>query len=126
MNILFLGDIVGVSGCKAVKKHLPKKIKESKIDFVIANGENAANEGVGITEEITNNLFNCGVNVITTGNHVWDQKEIINYIEGEERLLRPINLPQISPGKGFGVYNSKNGLRIGVLNLMGNIFMKKM
>ena len=125
MNILFLGDIVGASGCEAVKKHLPKKIKESKIDFVIANGENAANEGVGITEEITNNLFDCGVDVITTGNHVWDQKETVKHIEREERLLRPMNLPQLSPGKGFGVYNSKNGLRIGVLNLMGNIFMKK-
>ena len=125
MNILFLGDIVGASGCEAVKKHLLKKIKESKIDFVIANGENAANEGVGITEEITNNLFDCGVDVITTGNHVWDQKETVKHIEKEERLLRPMNLPQLSPGKGFGVYNSKNGLRIGVLNLMGNIFMKK-
>ena len=125
MNILFLGDIVGVSGCEAVKKHLPKKIKESKIDFVIANGENAANEGVGITEEITNNLFDCGVDVITTGNHVWDQKETVKHIEKEEKLLRPMNLLELSPGKGFGVYNSKNGLRIGVLNLMGNIFMKK-
>jgi len=125
MNILFLGDIVGVSGCEAVKKNLQKKIKESKIDFVIANGENAANEGVGITEKITNNLFECGVNVITTGNHVWDQKETIKHIEKEERLLRPINLPKLSPGKGFGVYNLNNGLKIGVLNLMGNIFMKK-
>ena len=98
MNILFLGDIVGISGCEAVKKHLPKKIKESKIDFVIANGENAANEGVGITEEITNNLFDCGVDVITTGNHVWDQNETVKYIEKEERLLRPMNLPQLSPG----------------------------
>ena len=125
MNILFLGDIVGVSGCEAVKKHLPKKIKESKIDFVIVNGENAANEGVGITEEISNNLFDWGVDVITTGNHVWDQKETVKHIEKEEKLLRPMNLPELSPGKGFGVYNSKNGLRIGVLNLMGNIFMKK-
>ena len=96
-----------------------------KIEIVLANGEYAADEGLGITEEITNNLFNCGVDVITTGNHVWDQKEIISHIEGEERLLRPMNLAQLSPGKGFGVYKSKNGLRIGVLNLMGNIFMKK-
>ncbi len=125
MNILFLGDIVGNSGCDAIKKHLPNKIKEFKIDFVIANGENAATEGVGITEKITNNLFNYGVDVITTGNHVWDQKEIIKHIEKEERLLRPLNLPEVSPGKGFCVYNLKNGLRIGVLNLMGNIFMKK-
>ena len=125
MNILFLGDIVGTSGCEAIKKYLLNKIKELKIDFVIANGENAADEGVGITEVISNNLFNCGIDVITTGNHVWDQKETIQHIEREKRLLRPINLPELSPGKGFGIYNSKNGLKIGVLNLMGNIFMKK-
>ena len=125
MKILFLGDIVGTSGCEAVKKNLQKKIEEFKIDFVIANGENAADEGVGITEKIANDLFDCGVNVITTGNHVWDQKETVKHIEKEERLLRPINLPQLSPGKGFGIYNSKKNIRIGVLNLMGNIFMKK-
>ena len=125
MKILFLGDIVGESGCNAVKKYLPEKIKQNKIDFVIVNGENAAKEGVGITEEITNNLFDCGVNVITTGNHVWDQKETNKHIEKENRLLRPENLIQVSPGKGFGIYKTKNGLKVGVLNLMGNIFMKK-
>ena len=125
MNILFLGDIVGSSGYEAVKKYLPKKIEEKKIDFVIVNGENAAKEGVGITEEVTNNLFASGVNVITSGNHVWDQKEIIGHIDRENRLLRPKNMIEPSPGKGFGIYNSKNGLKVGVLNLMGNIFMKK-
>ena len=101
MKILFLGDIVGESGCNAVKKYLPEKIKQNKIDFVIVNGENAAKEGVGITEEITNNLFDCGVNVITTGNHVWDQKETSKHIEKENRLLRPENLIQVSPRKRF-------------------------
>ena len=125
MNILFLGDIVGSSGCEAVKKYLPKKIEEKKIDFVIVNGENAAKEGVGITEEVTNNLFASGVNVITSGNHVWDQKETLEHIDRENRLLRPKNMIEPSPGKGFGIYNSKNGLKVGVLNLMGNIFMKK-
>ena len=125
MKILFLGDIVGESGCLAVKKYLPEKILENKIDFVIVNGENAAKEGIGITEEITNNLFDIGIDVITTGNHVWDQKETATHIEKENRLLRPINMIQPSPGKGFGIYNSKNGFKIGVLNLMGNIFMKK-
>jgi len=125
MKILFLGDIVGEPGCLAIKKYLSNKIKENKIDFVVVNGENAANEGVGITERISNNLFNCGVDVITTGNHVWDQKETLNYIEKENRLLRPLNMINPSPGKGFGIYNSKNGFKIGVLNLMGNIFMKK-
>ena len=125
MNILFLGDIVGSSGCEAVKKYLPKKIEEKKIDFIIVNGENAAKEGVGITEEVANNLFASGVNVITSGNHVWDQKETFKHIERENRLLRPKNMIEPSPGKGFGIYNSKNGLKVGVLNLMGNIFMKK-
>ena len=125
MKILFLGDIVAKSGCEALKKFLPKKIQENKINFVIVNGENAANNGLGITEEITNSLFNCGVNVITTGNHVWDQKETVEFIERESRLLRPENLVQTSPGKGFGIYEAKNGLKVGVLNLMGNIFMKK-
>ena len=125
MKILFLGDIVGDSGLEAVKKFLPIKIKEKKIDFVIANGENAAKEGVGITEEITNNLFSWGVDVITTGNHVWDQKETVKHIEKEKRLLRPENMIQPSPGKGFGIYTIKNDLKIGVLNLMGNVFIKK-
>ena len=125
MKILFLGDIVGDSGCDAVKKHLPNKIKEKQIDFVIANGENAAKQGVGITEEVTKNLFKSGVDVITTGNHVWDQKETINFIEKESRLLRPENLLNNSPGRGFGIYKSKNGYKVGVLNLMGNVFIKK-
>ena len=125
MKILFLGDIVGESGCFAVKKYLPEQIKKNKIDFVIVNGENAAKEGVGITEEITNNLFDCGVNVITTGNHVWDQKEIMSFIDKENRLLRPHNLFEPSPGKGFEIYEASNNLKIGVLNLMGNVFMKK-
>ena len=125
MRILFLGDIVGKSGCKAVCNHLPNQIKKKNIDFVIVNGENAANEGVGITEEITNNLFKVGVDVITTGNHVWDQKETINHITKENKLLRPENLIKESPGKGFQIYLTNKGLKVGVLNLMGNVFMKK-
>ena len=125
MKILFLGDIVGKSGRELVLDNLRDKIKLKNIDFVIANGENAAEEGVGITEKISNELFDCGVDVITTGNHVWDQKETVNHIERENRLLRPKNLIKNSPGKGFGVFNSRNGSKIGVLNLMGNVFMKK-
>ena len=81
MKILFLGDIVGPSGCKVVKKFLPDIIKNKSIDFVVANGENAADNGVGITEKISNELFQCGINVLTTGNHVWDQKETVEHIE---------------------------------------------
>ena len=125
MRILFLGDVVGSSGCLAVTKNLPGLIKKKKIDFVIVNGENAADQGVGITEKISNDLFNSGVDVITTGNHVWDQKEALSYIDKENRLLRPENLIQPSPGKGFEIFKTKNNFKIGVLNLMGNIFMKK-
>jgi Uncharacterized protein conserved in bacteria len=109
----------------AVIEKLRKIIEDREINFVIANGENAADQGVGITEKISNELFKSGVDVITTGNHVWDQKETANHIEREIRLLRPENLSSNSPGKGFGIYNTKNGFKIGVLNLMGNIFMKK-
>jgi len=125
MKILFLGDIVGKSGCSAVTKNLPDQIKNKKIDFTIVNGENAADQGVGITEKISNELFKSGVNVITTGNHVWHQKETVAHINRENRLLRPLNLIEPSPGRGFDIFSSKNGFKIGVLNLMGNIFMKK-
>jgi len=125
MRILFLGDVVGKSGCLAVTKNLPEQIKKKKIDFVIVNGENAADQGVGITEKITKDLISSGVDVITTGNHVWDQKETINFIDKENRLLRPENLIQSSPGKGFQIFESKNNFKVGVLNLMGNVFMKK-
>ena len=125
MKILFLGDIVGNSGCEAVKKNLPSIIKKNSIDFVIVNGENAAKEGIGITENNTVELLNSGVDVITTGNHVWDQKETFDFISKEKRLLRPLNLSNDAPGRGFDIYNSKKGFKVGVLNLMGNIFMKK-
>ncbi len=125
MRIFFLGDIVGRSGRLAIVKNLRHILEKKKINFVIVNGENAADQGVGITEEISNDLFNSGVDVITTGNHVWDQKETANHIEREVRLLRPENISDNSPGKGFGIYESKNGFKVGVLNLMGNVFMKK-
>ena len=125
MNILFLGDIVGNSGCSAIKKHLPLIIKSKKINFVVANGENAAKEGVGITENITHELLSCGIDVITTGNHVWDQKETFEFIKNQKRLLRPLNLSSDAPGHGFGVFDSIGGYKVGVLNLMGNVFMKK-
>ena len=125
MKILFLGDVAGPSGCKLVKSHLPQIKKENKIDFVIANGENASEAGVGITEKIAEDLFNSGVNVITSGNHIWDQKETIEHITREKRLLRPENFFEGTPGKGFEIYKTSSGEKIAVLNLMGNIFMKK-
>ncbi len=125
MRILFLGDVVGVSGCSKITNNLLELIKINKIDFVIINAENAAQTGVGLTKEICEDFFNCGVNVITTGNHVWDQKEIMNFIDKEKRLLRPKNLFEPSPGKVFDIYITAQNLKIGVLNLMGNVFMKK-
>ena len=125
MNILFLGDIVGNSGCNAIKTFLPNIIKSNKIDFVVANGENAAKEGVGITENIVNELISCGIDVITTGNHVWDKKETFEFIKNQKRLLRPLNLSNDAPGEGFRIFHSSSGHKVGVLNLMGNVFMKK-
>ena len=125
MKILFLGDVVGISGRSMILNNLLSKIKNEKIDFVVVNGENAANSGVGLTEEICKDFFNCGVDVITTGNHIWGQKETVSHIEKENRLLRPLNLFAASPGKGFGIFTTKKQQKVGVLNLMGNVFMKK-
>ena len=125
MKILFLGDVLGPSGCKSVQRYLPQIKKKNKIDFVIANGENAADSGVGITEKITEDLYNVGVDVITSGNHIWDQKETIEHIAREKRLLRPENFIEGTPGKGFETFITPSGEKIAVLNLMGNIFMKK-
>ena len=125
MKILFLGDVVGISGCSKLTNNLLDQIRINKIDFVIVNGENADKTGVGLTKEICNDFFNCGVDVITTGNHVWDQKDIMKYIDQENRLLRPHNLFEPAPGKGFQIYTTQKGIKVGVLNLMGNIFMKK-
>ena len=125
MRILFLGDVVGVSGCSIITSNLLDQIKKNKIDLVIVNGENADETGVGLTKEICEDFFKCGVNVITTGNHVWDQKDIINFIDKENRLLRPKNLFEPAPGRGFEIYKTEENIKIGVLNLMGNVFMKK-
>jgi len=126
MNLLILGDIMGASGRKALHKDLPILIKTKKIDFVIVNGENASDDGRGITQEISDEFFKIGVDVITSGNHIWDKKETTNFIEKENRLLRPANLANGSPGRGYEIYLSKNKkFKIGVINLMGNVFMKK-
>ena len=92
MRILFLGDVVGISGCSKIMNNLLNQIKINNIDFVIVNAENADDTGVGLTKEICEDFFRCGVNVITTGNHVWDQKNIMNFIDKENRLLCPKNL----------------------------------
>ena len=125
MNILLLGDIIGPAGRKAISEKLPGLIKKKKIDFVIVNGENSGDMGVGITKKIFDEFLAAGADVITTGNHVWDEKEAIEFITSENRLLRPQNLTKGSPGNGYGIFVSKNNKKVAVINLMGNIFMKK-
>ena len=101
-------------------------IEENKINFLVINGENAADDGKGITKEIADELFSLGVDVITSGNHIWDKIETTQFIEKENRLLRPANLAEGSPGKGYGIFLSKDKkFKIGVINLMGNVFMRK-
>ena len=126
MNLLILGDVMGTSGREALKSKLPKIISENKIDFVVVNGENAAEDGRGITKLIAEEFFSQGVDVITSGNHIWDKQETTDFIEKENRLLRPANLAEGSPGKGYEIFISKDKkYKIGVINLMGNVFMRK-
>ena len=126
MRLLILGDVMGLSGRNVLKNKLPETIRKKKIDFVIVNGENAANDGRGITQNIAEEFFEKGVDVITSGNHIWDKQETTSYIDKENRLLRPANLAEGSPGKGYEIYLSKNKkYKVGVINLMGNVFMRK-
>jgi metallophosphoesterase (TIGR00282 family) len=126
MNILILGDIVGPSGREALKNNLDKIIKEKNISFVVVNGENSADDGRGITRKIAEEFFSLGVDVITSGNHIWDKNDTADFILKESRLLRPANLAQGSPGNGFGVYSTNNKkFKVAVMNLMGNVFMRK-
>ena len=114
MNLLILGDIMGASGRKVLSNKLPNLIKSNKIDFVIANGENAADDGKGITQEITNDLFKIGVDVITSGNHIWDKKETVDFIEKENRLLRPANLEKVLLAEGIKfIYQKIKNLKSG-------------
>tara|TARA_B110000444_G_scaffold204450_1_gene197299 strand:- start:95 stop:901 length:807 start_codon:yes stop_codon:yes gene_type:complete len=126
MKLLILGDVMGVSGREVLKNKLPEIIIENKIDFVIVNGENAADDGRGITRLIAEEFFSKGVDVITSGNHIWDKQETPDYIDKENRLLRPANLAEGSPGRGYEIFISKNKkFKIGVINLIGNVFMRK-
>ena len=122
MNILFVGDIVGKPGRELVRKGLRGLIEEHEIDLVIANAENSAN-GFGITKEIGDTLLEWGVDVMTSGNHIWDKKEAIDYIATEPRLLRPANYPAGVPGRGSYVAQTGDGRAVGVINVMGRVFM---
>lgn len=122
MRVLFLGDIVGRSGRTAVLTHLPELYEKLALDFVVANAENAAG-GFGMTEAICNELFEAGVHVITSGNHVWDQKDTASYLSREPRVLRPGNFPAGTPGRGVAVHKDNRGRTAVVINVMGRIFM---
>lgn len=122
MRLLFLGDLVGRSGRTAVWNRLPGLIRDYKLDFVVVNGENAAG-GFGITEEIFLETLNAGADVVTTGNHVWDQREALVYADRQDRFLRPANYPAGTPGRGSNLYIARNGARVLVANVMGRVFM---
>jgi metallophosphoesterase (TIGR00282 family) len=122
MRILFIGDIVGRSGRAAVSAHLPGLIRDWKLDFVALNGENAAG-GFGITEAIHQEFLDAGADVVTGGNHSWDQKEALVFIERAPKLLRPINYPAGTPGRGVALIDARNGARVLVVNVMGRAFM---
>ncbi len=122
MRFLFLGDMVGRSGRTAVWKRLPGLILDYRLDFIVVNGENAAG-GFGITEEIYLETINAGADVVTTGNHVWDQREALEFATRHERFIRPANYPAGTPGKGSGLFVAKNGARVLVANIMGRVFM---
>jgi metallophosphoesterase (TIGR00282 family) len=122
MQILFIGDIVGKPGRQAVKELLPSLQQEYGFDFIIANAENASG-GRGLTREVANELYGYGIHFLTMGNHVWDQKEILKFINDESRLIRPANYPKGVPGKGYG-YVINKGFKIGIINLAGRVFLQ--
>jgi metallophosphoesterase (TIGR00282 family) len=121
-RLLFVGDIVGKPGRELVRRGLAAIVAEHRIDLVVANGENAA-AGFGITPDLADDLFEYGVQVITGGNHTWDKKEIIPYFAEQARLIRPANFPAGVPGHGHVVVRAANGVPVGVVNVMGRVFM---
>ena len=122
MRILFCGDIVGRPGRAAVTRHVPELRKSLGLDFVVANGENAAG-GFGITEKICQDLFAAGVDSVTGGNHMWDQREAIQFIGREPRLIRPLNYPSGTPGRGTGLFAASQGRKVLVVSVMTRLFM---
>jgi len=122
MRILFVGDVVGRSGRTVVYERLPRLIADWKLDLVVVNGENSAG-GFGISETIYRELLDVGVDAVTLGNHAWDQKEALVFIERAPRLIRPVNYPPGTPGRGAAMIEAKNGARVLVVNAMGRVYM---
>jgi hypothetical protein len=123
MKILFIGDIVGSPGREAIRKLVAPFRQDHGVDFVIANAENASG-GSGITSKVAEDLFASGVDVITSGDHIWKKSEIFELIVREERILRPLNFPSGAPGRGSAVFKSRNGRKVGVINVNGRVFME--
>ncbi|RFT16937.1 MAG: Phosphoesterase [Candidatus Saccharicenans subterraneus] len=121
-GVLFIGDLIGRPGRRALSRFLPELRKKYQPDLVVANAENASG-GNGLTEETGKELF-FQVDVLTSGNHIWDKKEVLNYMEKEPRLLRPANYPAANPGHGYYIYQSERGVRAAVVNLQGRVFME--
>lgn len=121
LRVLFIGDIVGKGGRRAVKELLPQIVQDNNIDIVIANAENAAG-GNGITKEIADELISNGINFLTMGNHVWDKKDVFDFIDGYPKIIRPANYPPGTPGKGFNFINYKD-LKVAVVNMSGRVFL---
>jgi hypothetical protein len=119
---LFIADIVGTPGRKAVEERLPSLLEELEVDFCVANGENVA-DGVGITPKLADRLLATGIDAITLGNHVWRRVEIVPYLTGSDRVLRPANLGKAAPGNGLAVVTARDGTRVAVLNVMGSLFL---
>lgn len=122
IHVLLIADIVGKPGRLAVEKILPTLKTEHSLDFIIANGENAAG-GYGITQKVAQELFALGIDCITSGNHVWEHKEVISFLDSEPRILRPLNYPSGAPGRGSCIFDH-TGIKIGVINLEGRLFMR--
>lgn len=125
MRLLFLGDVVGRTGRAAIIETLPRLIQRYALDFVVVNGENAAG-GFGITEKIVDELLDAGADAVTLGNHAFDQKETLVFIERQERLIRPINFPKGTPGRGAALLRARNGADVLVINAMGRVFMTEL
>src|SRR5262245_55837407 len=123
ITILFVGDVMGEAGRDTVAKHLPRLRERHGVDLVIANGENSAG-GFGITPKVADDLLHLGIDVLTSGNHLWDKKEIVPYLRETNVLLRPANYPAGVPGRGYGGFAARGGTRVAVVNLMGRLFMK--
>jgi len=125
VRLLFIGDIVGRAGRRTLVEHLDRLVDRHLVDLVVANGENAA-AGYGLTGTVLRELFDSGVDVVTSGNHIWDKKEIMPILDRESRLLRPANYPPGLPGRGSGIYETAAGIKVGILNLEGRVFMKNL